>query len=146
MIHSASSPTHYSQLSSKVCCPIHVVEKKSLNKLRREKPWNALLPWRWKQEFSLWGETSPLCVTNIIKMKRNSSLNTTNDLLAKMANNFHTPPPQDKKRNTYHIISPSEDSHTLPNNRPTPFFHPPEQTRAAICTQYFTLCALDLLG
>jgi hypothetical protein len=26
-------------------------KKKSLNKLRREKPWNALLPWRWKQEF-----------------------------------------------------------------------------------------------
>jgi hypothetical protein len=26
------------------------------------------------------------------------------------------------------------------------FFHPPEQTRAALCTQYFILCTLDLLG
>jgi hypothetical protein len=26
------------------------------------------------------------------------------------------------------------------------FFHPPEQTRAALYTQYFILCTLDLLG
>ena len=37
-----------------------------------------------------WGETSPLCVTNIIKMKRNRSLNTTNGLLAKMESTYVT--------------------------------------------------------
>jgi hypothetical protein len=47
---------------------------------------------------------------------------------------------------TYYIFSPSEDSHTIHNNRPTPFFHPPEQTMAARYTQYFILCTLDLLG
>jgi hypothetical protein len=32
----------------------------------------------------------PLCVTNIIKMKRNRSLNTTNGLLAKMESSYVT--------------------------------------------------------
>jgi len=38
----------------------------------------------------LWGETSPLCVTNIIKMKRNRNLNTTNGLLAEMESSYVT--------------------------------------------------------
>ena len=38
----------------------------------------------------LWGETSPLCVTNIIKIKRNRSLNTANGLLAKMESTYVT--------------------------------------------------------
>jgi len=38
---------------------------------------------------------------------------------------------------TYIIISQSEDSHTLRNNRRAPFFHPPEQTRAVLYTQHF---------
>jgi len=42
-------------------------------------------------------------------------------------------PPKDK-RDMYYIISSSEDSHTLRNNCPAPFFHPPEQTRAALYT------------
>ena len=41
--------------------------------------WVEHVVWRCMVGLSteLWGETSPLCVTNIIKMKRNSGLNTT---------------------------------------------------------------------
>jgi len=39
---------------------------------------------------SLAGKTSPLCVTNIIQLKRNRSLNTTNGLLAKMESSYVT--------------------------------------------------------
>jgi hypothetical protein len=103
------------------------------------------------------GKTSPLHVTNTIKMKRFRSLNTTNGLLAKMESSYvttcfglHLWPSSgynlEDKRNTYCIISPSEVSHTLRNNCPAPFFYPPEQTRAALYTQYFILCTLDLLG
>ena len=38
----------------------------------------------------LWGGTSPLCVTNIIKMKWNRNLNTTNGLLAEMESSYVT--------------------------------------------------------
>jgi len=95
-------------------------------------------------------------------MNRNRSLNTTNGLLAKMESSyattcfgaylpdrtpvqptpttFHRPnllPTIGQKGNTYYNISPSQDSHTLRSNRPAPFFHPPEQTRAAIYTQHY---------
>jgi len=46
--------------------------------------------WDLTNKWQLWGETSPLCVTNIIKMKRNSSLNTTDGLLAKMESSYVT--------------------------------------------------------
>jgi hypothetical protein len=32
------------------------------------------------------------------------------------------------------------------NNRHATFLHPPKQTSAALYTQYFTLCTLNLLG
>jgi len=98
------------------------------------------------------------CVfTNITKMKRFRSLNRTNGLLAKVESSYVTTCfglhlwsssgyNLEDKGDTYYIISPSEDSHTLRNNRPAPFFYPPEQTRAALYTLYFTLCTLHLLG
>jgi hypothetical protein len=64
--------------------------------------------------------------------------------------NFHSPnllPTIGQKGYlSYYIFSTSEDSHTIRSNRPAPFFHPPEQTTAALYTQYCTLCTLDLLS
>jgi len=44
--------------------------------------------WIWSMGF--WGDTSSLYVTNILKMKQNRSLNTTNGLLANMESSYVT--------------------------------------------------------
>jgi hypothetical protein len=97
--------------------------------------------------------------SNIIKMKRNRSLNTTNGLIAKMESSYvttcfglHLWP-----SSGYNLVAlrvwcsmcpfcPLHHKIATRYNRPAPFFHPPEQTRAALYTQYFILCTLDLLG
>jgi hypothetical protein len=57
----------------------------------------------------------------------------------------HTPHHRTKKGNTYHTISPSEDSHTLRNTVPTPFFPSTWTYQDSNLHTALPLCALDLL-